>query len=197
MIIHMKKLLLLFILFSLSACKEKKETTTAENIDKMREEWKKNRLDFFVGSTPQPFSAKTMNGHQFNSKDYNGKNLLIFIYGKKSLERDHNLSYNMTDDLNRLFNEYKDQTGFIGILEGLEDDKTVYEKALKDTGNIQFEQIDNTKSPQRQEQIKYNIFCTPARILINSNGKVIHSSCGGATDQELMRKLDSIKTHQK
>lgn len=193
----MKKLLLLFIALSLSACKEKKEATTAKNIDKIREEWKKNRLDFFIGATPLPFSAKTMNGHQFNSSDYKGKNLVIFIYSKKSLERNPNLSYNMTDDLNRLFTEYKDQAGFIRILEGLEDDKAIYEKALKDAGNIQFEQIDNTKSPQRQEQIKYNTFCTPARILINSNGKVVHSNCGGATDQELMRKLDSIKAQQK
>lgn len=193
----MKKLLLLFTVLSLFACKEKKEATTTENINKIREEWKKNRLDLFIGATPQSFSAKTMSGHQFNSTDYKGKNLLIFIYSKKSLERNPNLSYNMTDDLNRLFSEYKDQAGFIGILEGLEDDKTAYEKALKDAGNIQFEQIDNTKSPQRQEQIKYNTFCTPARILINSNGKVIHSNCGGATDQELIRKLDSIKSqHQ-
>lgn len=193
----MKKFLLLFIALSLSSCKEKKETTTAENIDQIREEWKKNRLDFFIGATPQPFLVKTMNGHLFNSNDYKGKNLLIFIYSKKSLEKDHNVSYNMTDDMNRLFAEYKDQAGFIGILEGLEDDKTAHEKALKDAGNIQFDQIDNTKSPQRQEQIKYNTFCTPARILINSNGKVIHSNCGGATDQELMRKLDSIKAQQK
>lgn len=193
----MKKLLLLFIALSFSGCKEKKEETTVENIDKIREEWKKNRLDFFVGATPLPFSAKTMNGHQFNSNDYKGKNLLVFIYSKKSLERDPNVSYNMTDDLNRLFAEYKDQAGFIGILEGLEDEKAPYEKALKDAENIQFDQIDNTQSLQRQEQIKYNTFCTPARILINSNGKVIHSNCGGAADEELMRKLDSIKAQQK
>lgn len=83
----MKRLLLLFTILSLSACKEKKETTTAENIDKIREEWKKNRLDFFVGSTPQPFSAKMMNGHQFKGLQWEKSPHFYLqqkIFGKKS-----------------------------------------------------------------------------------------------------------------
>lgn len=96
------------------------------------------------------------------------------------------------DDFNSLFTGYKDHVGFIGILEGLEENNKELQQILKDT-NFQFDQIDNTKSPNKQEQLKYNIYCTPAKILINSNGKVIHLSCGGATDEELIRKLDSIK----
>lgn len=189
----MKKILFFLTLSLLTDCQSKKEeSSTAEDLKEMRKEWMKNRLDLFLGATPHYFSAKTIGGHSFHSKDYSGKNLMIFIYSKTFLKKDPQASYNMVDDFNGLFTDYKDHVGFIGILEGLEENNKELQQILKDT-NFQFDQIDNTKSPNKQEQLKYNIYCTPAKILINSKGKVIHSSCGGATDEELIRKLDSIK----
>lgn len=193
----MKKLLLFLCIALLSACQSKKEeSTNAEGLKKMREEWLKNRLDFFQAAKPQYFSAKTINGQPFNSKDYQGKNLLIFIYSKTFLKKDPNASYNMVDDFNGIYTHYKDNVGVIGILEGLVETDKELQQIFHDA-SFTFEQIDNTQSPSKQEQLKYNIYCTPAKILIDSNGKVIHSSCGGATDEELIRKLDSIKGAQK
>ncbi|AZB17346.1 AhpC/TSA family protein [Chryseobacterium indologenes] len=193
----MKKILL-FLSFSLLAisCHNKKEESSANKIDAMRKEWLKNRLDFFSGATPAYFSAKTIDGKTFNSKDFKGKNLMIFIYSKTFLKKDPQASYNMPDDCNGLYTSYKDNVGFIGILEGMIDREKDLQPILKDD-LFEFDQIDNTKSPHKQEHLKYNIYCTPAKILIDSRGKVIHSSCGGAADEELIRKLDSIKGGQK
>ncbi|CAH0272741.1 peroxiredoxin family protein [Chryseobacterium sp. Bi04] len=193
----MKKLLLFLSVILLSACQSKKEeSTNTEDLQKMREEWIKNRLDFFQAAQPKYFSAKTINGHSFNSKDYQGKNLLIFIYSKTFLKKDPQASYNMVDDFNGIHARYKDHVGVIGIVEGLVDTDKELQQIFHDA-HFPFEQIDNTQSPGKPEQLKYNIYCTPAKILINSNGKVIHSSCGGATDEELIRKLDSIKSAPK
>lgn len=37
------------------------------------------------------------------------------------------------------------------------------------------------------------MYCSPAKILIDIHGKVIHSSCGGKNSSEITRKLDSIQ----
>lgn len=98
----------------------------------------------------------------------------------------------MTKEQNDIYNSYKNKIKFIGIIEGYVENQNELDEYLKNSGII-FEQIDNTKSQNKPQVLDYNIFCNPAKILINSNRKVIHSSCGGGESRELIQKLDSIK----
>jgi peroxiredoxin len=188
----MKKILALFIILSILSCesKEEKKEKFLKDFQEQAKEMKKNQIDLFLHAKPKYFSAKTINGTPFNSQNYKGKNLVIFIYDKSYLKK--NESYDMAEECNTLYKEFKDNAEFIGIVEGFIEN----EKELKDDlnqANILFEQIDNTKSYDKSEKLNYNIFCSPAKILIDVNGKVIHSSCGGGNITEISRKLDSIK----
>jgi peroxiredoxin len=152
---------------------------------------KKNQIDFFLNAKPKYFSAKTIKGSVFNSQNYKGKNLVVFIYDKSYLKKSD--SYDMAEEFNALYKEYQNDVSFIGIVEGFVEN----EKELKDYlshSNVLFEQIDNTKSYDKSEKLNYNIFCSPAKILIDINGKVIHSSCGGGNNTIIAQKLDSIRS---
>lgn len=189
----MKKILALFVILSILSCeseKEKKERIFKE-FQKEAKELKKNQIDFFLNAKPKYFSAKTINGSVFNSQNYKGKNLVIFVYDKSYLKK--SASYDMPEEFNALYKEFKNEANFIGIVEGFIEN----EKELKDylsQSDILFEQIDNTKSYSKSEKLNYNLFCSPAKILIDINGKVIHSSCGGGNNSEIERKLDSIRS---
>ena len=193
----MKKLLLLLTILPLISCQNKKENqeNSLKDLQKEAQEYMKNRIDFFIDAKPKYFTAKTLNGKLFNSQDYTGKNLIIFIYSDKLIQKDEQSSYDLQDDFNDLYKNYNGKVNFIGILEGfVETDKNL-EHILKDI-HLPFEQIDNTQSYNKENQINYNIYCTPAKILIDINGKVIVSSCGGAVNNELIKKLDSIKNYR-
>jgi peroxiredoxin len=189
----MKKILALFVILSVLSCeseKEKKERIFKE-FQKEAKELKKNQIDFFLNAKPKYFSAKTIKGSVFNSQNYKGKNLVVFIYDKSYLKKSD--SYDMAEEFNALYKEYQNDVSFIGIVEGFVEN----EKELKDYlshSNVLFEQIDNTKSYDKSEKLNYNIFCSPAKILIDINGKVIHSSCGGGNNTIIAQKLDSIKS---
>jgi peroxiredoxin len=192
----MKKILSLFIILSILSCesKEEKKEKFLKDIQEQAKEMKKNQIDLFLHAKPKYFSAKTINGAIFNSQNYKGKNLVIFIYDKSYLKKSD--TYDMPEEFNSLYKEFKNNVDFIGIVEGFIEN----EKELKDylnQSNILFEQIDNTKSYDKSEKLNYNIFCSPAKILIDINGKVIHSSCGGGNSTEITRKLDSIKVASK
>jgi peroxiredoxin len=188
----MKKILALFIILSILSCesKEEKKEKFLKDFQEQAKEMKKNQIDLFLHAKPKYFSAKTISGTTFNSQNYKGKNLVIFIYDKSYLKKSE--SYDMAEESNTLYKEFKDNAEFIGIVEGFIEN----EKELKDylkQSKILFEQIDNTKSYDKSEKLNYNLFCSPAKILIDINGKVIHSSCGGGNITEISRKLDSIK----
>ncbi|WP_406843689.1 peroxiredoxin family protein [Flavobacterium soyae] len=187
-----KILLLLAILPFLISCQNKKEQkdNNLEKLQKQVQELMKNQIDFFMNGTPKYFSAKTINGKLFNSQDFKNKNLVVFIYDKSYLKKSD--TYDMTKELNEIYNSYKDKIKFVGIIEGYVENQNELNEYLKKS-KILFEQIDNTKSHDKPEILNYNMYCSPAKILINSNGKVIHSSCGGGNSYELIQKLDSIK----
>ncbi|WP_313385797.1 AhpC/TSA family protein [Chishuiella sp.] len=187
-----KLLLLVVILLFISSCKDKKnqQENSLKELQKQALELRKNQIDFFINATPKYFTAKTLNGKLFNSQDYKNKNLVILIYDKSYLRKSE--SYDMTKELNDIYNSYKNKIKFIGIIEGYVENQNELDEYLKNSGII-FEQIDNTKSQNKPQVLDYNIFCNPAKILINSNGKVIHSSCGGGESRELIQKLDIIK----
>lgn len=190
----MKKLLLFVALFVLAACQNKEKEKQKENeikeLQKQALEIKKNQIDFFINAKPKYFSAKTLDGKTFNSADHKGKNLLILIYDKSYLRKRE--SYDMVQELNELYHSYNDKIKCIGMIEGYVENQNELDGYMKSSG-ILFDQIDNTKSQNKPEILNHNLFCSPAKILIDTNGKVIHSSCGGGESNELIQKLDRIK----
>lgn len=189
----MKNILVLLMILSVLSCesKEAKKERILKEFQKEAKELKKNQIDFFLNAKPKYFSAKIINGSVFNSQNYKGKNLVIFVYDKSYLKK--SATYDMPEEFNALYKEFKNDAYFIGIVEGFIEN----EKELKDYlshSNVLFEQIDNTKSYNKSEKLNYNLFCSPAKILIDTNGKVIHSSCGGGNNSEIERKLDSIRS---
>ncbi|MDH6251051.1 peroxiredoxin [Chryseobacterium sp. H1D6B] len=151
---------------------------------------KKSQIDFFLHAKPNYFSAKTIDGSVFNSQNYKGKNLIIFVYDKSYLKKSE--SYDMAEEFNALYTEFKNEAYFIGIVEGFVENEKELKNYLSQS-DVLFEQIDNTKSYEKSEKLNYNIFCSPAKILINTDGKVIHSSCGGGNNSGITQKLDSIR----
>ena len=192
----MKKLLLLLaILPFMISCQDKKEQQE-NNLKKLQEEakeLKKNQIDFFMDAIPKYFSATTVDGKLFNSQDFKNKNLVVFIYDKSYLKKSE--TYDMTKELNEIYISYKNKIKFIGIIEGYVENQKELNEYLKNS-KILFEQIDNTKSQSKPKILNYNMYCSPAKILISSSGKVIHSSCGGGNSYELIQKLDSIKNYR-
>ncbi|WP_223559135.1 peroxiredoxin family protein [Chryseobacterium lathyri] len=188
----MKHILALFIISSILSCesKEQKKERILKEFEKEAKELQKNQIDFSLNARPRYFSAKTTNGTVFNSQNYKDKNLVVFIYDKSYLKKSE--SYDMAEEFNTLYTKYKNDAYFIGIVEGFIED----EKELKDYlshSQVLFEQIDNTKSYSKSEKLNYNLFCSPAKVLIGTNGKVIHSSCGGGNNMMIEQKLDSIR----
>ncbi|TRX35864.1 AhpC/TSA family protein [Flavobacterium sp. ZT3R18] len=180
--IYQKSITLVTLLLFLS-CKENLKSTKEDipyhAIDK---------IDLFMGSTPKKIIAKTLDGSVFNSKEHTGKYLVIFIYDKGYLKKSE--SYDMVEELNTTYKDFKNKIHFIGIIKGFIESK----KELNDlvsNSKIDFKQIDNTKSYKKNEKLDYNIFCSPAKIIISPEGKVIYSACGGKTET-LNYKLDSI-----
>ena len=191
---QMKKLLQLLVILSfIISCQNKsQEQSDLKELQKQAQEFRKKQIDFFINATPKYFSAKTLDGKLFNSKNYKGKNLLVFIYDKSYLKKSE--TYDMAKELNEIYSSHKDKVQFIGIIEGYVENENELKKYLN-TSKIVFEQIDNTKSQNKPEILNYNMFCSPSKILINRKGKVIYSSCGGGDSDKLTQKLDSIKNN--
>ena len=172
------------LLMILMACNAKPQE------DKMKELIAANKadVDFDLGSTPANFSAKTIDGKAFNSVDNKGKYWVVFVYPTNYLTKSE--SYDMEAELNETHKLFGDKFPMIGIVTGLSDDEKATKK-LFDASKIEFKQIDNTEGPDKEKSIKENIFCTPAKIIINPEGKVIYNGCGGKT-KTLDYKLDSL-----
>lgn len=145
-----------------------------------------------AGSTPSAFSAKTTTGATFNSADNKGKYWVIFVYDNKYLTP--RSDYSLPAELNATYEKFKKDVDFVGIINGNLDNHQELDKLLA-TAQIKFKQIDNTDSFERQAQINENIFCTPAKLLISPEGKVLYNGCGGHSDY-LDFKLDSLKQHK-
>lgn len=159
--------------------KDKAADTTTE---------KKANVDLLMGSTPEEFSAKTTDGKTFISKTNKGKFWVIFMYENSYLTKSE--SYDMMAELNETHKLFGDKIEMIGIANGFSDDEAALQKQFK-AAKFSFPQIDNTEGPNKEKQLNDNVFCTPAKILIDPNGKVIYNGCGGHSDA-LNLKLDSL-----
>lgn len=188
----MKHFLCFFILIAMISCGNKKsddDKDLKKELHAMSENFNDNKIDLKLHATPKYFSAPTVSGKLFNSKDYKEKILVVFIYDKSYLEKTEN--YDMSAELNEIYNLYKDKAQFIGIIEGFIDDNTELQKTLKNS-KIAFDQIDNTIAPNKEEKVIHNISCEPAKIVIDQTGKVIVSSCGGKNNDELNSILEKL-----
>lgn len=192
----MKNIVAVSVILLMLSCesKEAKKERIFKEFQEEAKAMKKNQIDLFVGAKPIPFSAKTISRTSFNSRDYQGKNLVIFIYDKSYLKKSE--SYDMTEEFNALYNKYNKEAHFIGIVEGFVENEKEFKDYLAHS-NVLFEQIDNTKSYNKSEKLNYNVFCNPAKVLIGIDGKVLHSSCGGGNISAIAQKLDSIKANKK
>lgn len=188
----MKKILLLFILPFMISCENKKTQDDKDlktDLQAMSAEFNKNKIDLHLNATPKYFSAQTISGKLFNSEDYKGKDLVIFVYDKSYLKKSD--TYDMAAELNEIYNSYKDKVQFIGIIEGFSDNDAELQDYIKNS-TIAFDQIDNTISQNKEEKVIHNISCEPAKILIDKSGKVIASSCGGKSSVELLNQLEKL-----
>ena len=186
---------LVILSFCILSCSGNKKQKEKNNLDENQTQiinMENQKIDFFLDAQPKHFSEITISGKQFNSKDFIGQNLVVFIYDKGYLKREtDDMSYDMPKELNEIYDTYKDKVSFVGIIEGfVENDKELND--YLNNSHILFEQIDNTISYEKTKNLTYNIFCTPAKILINKDGKVIHSSCGGGENTEFISRLNEI-----
>ena len=111
----MKKLLFLTLflitLFILQSCGNKGVQTTENKLNTQK------IIEFNEGVNPDYFTATTIKGKQINSKDYLGKNLVLYI-------GDAGFEGKMSEGFNELFNKYKNNNKvvFLTIIDGDEDD---------------------------------------------------------------------------
>ena len=129
-------LLALTFIFSSCQSKKEKEEKLQKELQVAAQEMMKDRIDLEMDATPKYFSAKTIDGKTFNSEDYKGKNLVIFVYNenylKKSDTYDMPSEHDIPTELNEIYDKYKDQAHFVGILDDAVEDK---DQALADMKN--------------------------------------------------------------
>ena len=177
--LFMKKFIMLsLLLIALFGCNGESQEKTKE--EKMKEIIAANKadVDLLMGSTPKEFSAKTVDGSLFKSSENKGKYWIIFVYQNSYLKKSE--SYDLVAELNATYQKYGSQFPMIGIVNGFSDDPAKMTKSITEAKFI-FTQIDNTQGPEKEEEVNENVYCTPAKILINPAGKVVYNGCGGKT----------------
>lgn len=166
-------------------------TTSATKEEAMKEKLaahSKAKIDLLEGATPGEFSAKTTDGSTFNSKDNKGKYWVVFVYDSGSIAKTE--TYDLVAELNKTHQLFGDKIPMIGLVNGFSDDEPALQKLFAGA-KFSFKQIDNTEGPNKEKPLDDNVFCTPAKILIDPSGKVIYNGCGGKT-QTFDYKLDSL-----
>ncbi|WP_162796305.1 peroxiredoxin family protein [Pedobacter namyangjuensis] len=183
----MKRIFLIMgslLVLTMSACSQ------ANKEDKKEAEMIKPKitLDLLNGETPKHFTAKTTDGSTFNSAENKGKYWAVFVYDKSYLVKSD--SYDMVAELKETIKNFGDKIPMLVIVNGFSDDEPALKKMIADA-KISIKQIDNTEGPAKEKPLDDNVFCTPAKILIDPSGKVIYNGCGGKTNTFDV-KLDSL-----
>jgi cytochrome oxidase Cu insertion factor (SCO1/SenC/PrrC family) len=186
----MKNLKYILILSLILSCSNKKETKV-KLLEKAISEKKTKKIDFNINSIPIAFSAKTTKNTIFNSTNNKGKYWVVFVYDNQYLVKEKIIL-----ELNSTFNKYKDQVNFIGIIDGFIETQSEFDAILKNS-KMQFEQIDNTVSYNKEVVLNHNVVCLPTKIIIDPSGKVIYNGCGGNVEEIINNKLDqALKYNQ-
>ncbi|WP_316807897.1 hypothetical protein [Pedobacter agri] len=139
----------------------------------------KTAIDLLLGDSPKDFSVKTADGSLFKSADNKGKYWVIFVYQNSYLKKSD--SYDLVAELNATHQKFGKHFPMIGIVNGFSDDAAAMTKSIIEA-KFNFQQIDNTQGPEKDQVINENVYCTPAKILINPEGKVVYNACGGKTE---------------
>ncbi|RZK57615.1 MAG: AhpC/TSA family protein [Pedobacter sp.] len=145
-------------------------------------------LNLLVGDKPKDFTAKATDGSTFNSAENKGKYWAVFVYDKSYLVKSD--SYDMVAELKETIKNFCDKIPMLVIVNGFSDDEPAL-KTMIANAKISIKQIDNTEGPDKEKPLDDNVFCTPAKILIDPSGKVIYNGCGGKTSTFDI-KLDSL-----
>ncbi|WP_313215162.1 redoxin domain-containing protein [Soonwooa sp.] len=188
----MKKLLLLSLIFPFAFSCQKKEEPDIERTKELIE-YRKKLITLEPEQRLKYFSATTISGKTFNTKDYLGKTLVIIVYTKSYLQKSD--TYNMPEEVNRVYEATKDKANFIGILEDHDNDQKALHQKMKNS-EILFDQIDNTQSTEKQSQILFGSFCYPLKTVIDKNGKIVYSKCGGHGEENLIEAINSLDEKQ-
>jgi len=173
--------LLVIILFGCTGKSQEEQSKTMTTVSKPT-------VDLAQGSKPINFSAKTTDGSTFNSAANKGKYWVIFVYDKSYLSKSE--SYDMVTELSETYKKFGGKIPMVGIANGFSDDENAIKKLFANA-NFGFKQIDNTQGPEKEQKVNDNVFCTPAKILIDPTGKVVYNGCGGKTET-FDYKLDSL-----
>ncbi|RZL37689.1 MAG: AhpC/TSA family protein [Pedobacter sp.] len=182
----MKKVFLIagaLLVLSIVACSQAKQDKKEPEVTKP-----KVKLKLLDGETPDTFEAKTTNGKTFNSAENKGKYWAVFVYDKSYLTKSD--SYDMVAELKETIKKFGDKVPMLVIVNGFSDDEPKLKKMIADA-DISISQIDNTEGPEKDKPLDDNVFCTPAKILIDPSGKVVYNGCGGKTNTFDL-KLDSL-----
>ena len=162
--------------------------TKKKDMEEKQATYSKAKIDLLEGATPGEFSAKTTDGSTFNSKDNKGKYWVVFVYDSGSIAKTE--TYDLAAELNKTYQLFGNKIPMVGLVNGFSDDEPALQKLFAEA-KFSFKQIDNTEGPNKEKPLDDNVFCTPAKILIDPNGKVIYNGCGGKTTTFDI-KLDSL-----
>lgn len=176
----MKKLILLsLVIIALFGCNGESQEKIKD--EKMKEVVTANKtaINLLLGDSPKDFSVKTADGSLFKSADNKGKYWVIFVYQNSYLKKSE--SYDLVAELNATHQKFGKHFPMIGIVNGFSDDAAAMTKSIIEA-KFNFQQIDNTQGPEKDQVINENVYCTPAKILINPEGKVVYNACGGKTE---------------
>lgn len=184
----MKKLLLLTLILPFAFSCKKEEKSEAD-FQKELIEYRKKLITFDIGEKPKNFSAKTLSGTTFNLKDHLGKTIVIFGYNEDYLQASE--YYDMVKEIQNVYDKTKGKAEFIGILDDLVDDEKALHQKMK-AANLPFDQIDNSRNPNKSKQVLLSMGCLPARYVIDKTGKVVIAVCGGHGEENLIPIIDSL-----
>jgi hypothetical protein len=144
------------------------------------------KVDFNRGSIPAGFALETINSTVFDSKEMLGKYWVIYAYDNSYLKNEK-----VVEELKSTYLKYSHKFKFLGIISGFAEDDEELEKMISHAA-FDFPQINNTVSDSRTEILKDNIDCTPAKIIIDPDGRVMYNGCGAHVKAAIEFRLDSI-----
>jgi len=134
-----------------------------------------------IGKVAPEFSQITLDGKNFNLKQFRGKYMVLDFWGSWCVP-----CLRGVPKMREYYNKYKSQIEFVGI--ACYDNKTDWEKAVE-SNQMNWIQILNDKS-NTDISMLYGINSFPTKIIINQKGEIINKYKGEKV--EFYNAVDSI-----